>query len=85
MQNPFKSWDNVYTITYQVYSYSPFKWEECPSMGYITEPGTYWKKRVKRLAIGEICFVSYPSPTSNFIFITRIYRESYILQNTLNS
>ena len=56
MQNPLTIWDNVYTITYQVDSYSPFQLEVCLLVGYDTYPAAFWNKKVTRLASGDIYY-----------------------------
>ena len=53
MQNLLKSWDNVYTITYSVYSYFQIQWEVYPLVGYNIEPVPLWNEKVTRLATGE--------------------------------
>ena len=53
MQNPLKSWDNVYTITDQVSSYFPFQWEVYPLVHSMTDPAHLWNEKVTRLASSE--------------------------------
>ena len=54
MEDPLKSWDNVYIITYEGYSYFPFQWEVYLLVCYFEDPGTLWNEKVKRIASGEI-------------------------------
>ena len=53
MQNPLKSWYNVYKITYSVYSYLQFQWEVYPLVCYIPDSTTLWNEKVTRLSSGD--------------------------------
>ena len=44
----------MYTITYKVHSYLPFKWEKCPLVGYFTDKVHLLNDKVTTLASGEI-------------------------------
>ena len=64
MQDPLKSWDNVYTITYQVDSYLPFQWEVCPLVGSMTDPSTLRNDKVARPASGENFMIDVIQPSA---------------------
>ena len=59
IQNTWYNWHYVYTITYQVDSYLPFKGEVWQLFGYITELGTIWNNKFTRLASGDIFWSVY--------------------------
>ena len=53
MQNPLKSWDNLYKITYKDHSYFQMQWEVYLLVHYMTDTGPLWNEKVTRLVSGE--------------------------------
>ena len=52
MQNPLKSWYNVYTINHQD-SYFPSQWEVRMLVGFMIDTSTLWNDKVTRLESGR--------------------------------